>query len=249
MRGATIAAALVLALSGACGDDAGTSSDAGGIDAQVVDAGPCGADLEYHIEVYDWSTDVSVPNSDMSGPAVAITDVDDPSITTPIAPNGRAVLCLPRSASRTLRFESTGGHLPHLEVVVPEAFESYLLAENTILYRVYMLKQADLDALAAGDALPANAHVFVDIQGDNAAFTAGIDATSDAALVGTRSGTYSAGSTTSATEHSIVFRNTDPSSSSTALTLTGGLPCSAPAQLPLEAGVTVSTLAVCVLGP
>jgi len=231
----------------ACGDDGGGTVADAGIDAATADAGPCGDDLFYQIEVYDWSTDISVPNSEIPAPTVSVTEIGNESNSTPVAPNGRAVLCLGRGSTHSLRVTSDK-HLPHIEVVEPSVYEDFLVSEVTTAYRVYVYKQADLDGLTDGDGLAQNAHVLVNIQGDSASFSASIEASSDPGLVGRPQGTFSTGTTTSGLDTWIAFRNALVGTGETGLSVTGAL-CSAPATIPLAAGTTTGVLATCFLGP
>jgi len=247
LRLVRLAVAALVAGTVACGDDGGTVTVDAGVDAATADAGPCGDDLFYQIEVYDWSTDISVPNSEIPAPTVSVTEIGNETNTTPVAPNGRAVLCLGRGTSHALRVTSTA-HLPHIEVVEPRAYEDFLIAETTTAYRVYVFKQADIDGLTDGDGLAQNAHVLVNIQGDSGSFSAAIEASSDPALVGKPQGTFSAGTMTSATDTWIAFRNALVGTGDTGLAVTGAL-CSAPATIPLEAGTTTGVLASCFYGP
>ena len=241
-------AVIVCIVFAACGDDGGGVVVDAGIDAPVADAGPCGDELFYQVEVFDWSTDISVPNSEIPGPTVTATVVGNETNTTPVAPNGRAVLCLSRGTTHTILFESTV-HLPHLEIVDPDAYEDYLASEQAIAYRVYVLKQADVDALTDGVGAAQNGHVLVNVQGDDAGFTVAIDASSDPGLVGSPTGTFASGTTTSATDTWVVFRNALVGTGETVLTLTGGIGCAAPTTIALAAGHTTGALAHCVVGP
>jgi hypothetical protein len=225
----------------ACGDDDGSTNirNDASPDAPTADAGVCGTDFEYQVEVFDWADDVAVLASTGAPATVTLTEVGNPSNTASVAPNGRAILCLQTDGGQ-VRFESSA-HRTRIEVVSFAAYEAFRTAEMAESYRVYLLDQADLDGLAAGDANPANGQVFLDVRGDNSIPVA-IDGTADAPLIGAAPGSFTAGSTTTDTETVVVFRNATPA---TSVDLDISALCSPPTAIPVVAGTVTGALLSC----
>ncbi|MBT8492422.1 MAG: hypothetical protein KJO07_05145 [Deltaproteobacteria bacterium] len=227
-----------------CGDDDGSTSDIidGSPDAPTADAGVCGTDFEYQIEVFDWADDVAVLASTGAPATVTLTEVGNDSNTSTVAPNGRAILCLTDDTSQ-VRFDSSA-HKTRIEVVHRSAYDEFLELESAESYRVYLLDQADLDTLSGDAASTDNSHILIDVRGDSGVMIT-LSAASDASKIGSAPGPFAAGTSTTPTDTVFAFTNAQPASE---VTWTGPL-CTTPNTLPAPADTVVGTLVSCFFGP
>ena len=228
-----------------CGDDDGSTSNIidGSPDAPTVDSGVCGSDFEYQIEVFDWADDVAVLASTGAPATVTLTEVGNDSNTSTVAPNGRAILCLSDDTSQ-VRFESAA-HKTRIEVVHRSAYEDFLELESAESYRVYLLDQADLDALSGDAASTDDAHVLIDARGDTGV-SVSLSVAADPTKIGAAPGPFSAGTTTTATETVFAFTNAQAGSD---VTWTGGALCTDANTIPAPADTVIGTLVYCYFGP